>query len=69
MPKMINPDTQEVVEVGGQEVKSRKAAGFVTVGNRPEAEYLGKTREELRDDDDDEGEGEDQPTGDIPPAT
>lgn len=51
MPKMYNPDTQETVDVKGNEVKGRKAEGFVTVGNRPAAEYVGKTREELLADD------------------
>jgi hypothetical protein len=55
MPKMYNPDTQETVDVHGKEVKERKSAGFLSVGNRPEAEYLGKTREELLADDDAEG--------------
>lgn len=61
-PKMYNPDTQETVEVDGPDVQQRKAAGFVTVGNRPESEYLGKSRDELLDDDD-----EQQP--DQPPET
>jgi hypothetical protein len=47
MPKMYNPDTQETVEVPGPEVKDRRAAGFLSVGERPEEEYVGKSREEL----------------------
>jgi len=52
MPKMYNPDTQEVADVHGNEVQGKRAAGFLPVGNRPEAEYMSKTREELTDDDD-----------------
>jgi hypothetical protein len=44
---MYNPDTQETVEADGPDVQDNKDKGFVVVGNRPEAEYLGKTREEL----------------------
>ena len=47
MPTMYNPDTKETVEASGQEVEEREAAGFVIVGNRPRAEYEGRTREEL----------------------
>jgi hypothetical protein len=50
MPKMYNPDTQEIVDADGREVQDRRAAGFVPVGNRPEAEYLGRSRDELQDD-------------------
>lgn len=64
MPKVYNPDTQEVREVRGPGVKQAKADGFVVVGNRPEGEFLGKTREELlADDEDDEVEVED---GEVP---
>jgi hypothetical protein len=52
MPKVYNPDTQETRDVSGREVKGAKDEGFVVVGNRPEAEYLGKSREELLADDD-----------------
>ena len=55
MPKMYNPDTQEIEDVkGGQAKKALKDSGFLNVGNRPEAEYVGKTREEIRAEDDDE---------------
>jgi hypothetical protein len=47
MPRMYNPDTQVTVDVDGADVGERKADGFVVVGNRPEAEYVGKTRDEL----------------------
>lgn len=47
MPKMYNPDTQDVVEVHGRDVQLNLNAGYVVVGNRPEGEYLGKTREEI----------------------
>jgi len=56
MPKVYNPDTQEVKDVRGPDVKQAKADGFVVVGNRPEGEFLGKTREELLADDDEEAE-------------
>ena len=47
MPTMYNPDTQETVEAAGEEVRQREQAGFVTVGNRPPAEYQGRSREDL----------------------
>lgn len=47
MPKMYNPDTRDVVEVQGRDVQLNLNAGYVVVGNRPEGEYLGKTREEI----------------------
>lgn len=47
MPRMYNPDTQDVVEVQGRDVQLNLNAGYVVVGNRPEREYLGKTREEI----------------------
>jgi hypothetical protein len=56
MPKVYNPDTQETRDVPGRQIQQAKQDGFVVVGNRPEAEYLGKTRDELLDDDEDEGE-------------
>ena len=56
MPKVYNPDTQEVKDVRGPDVRQAKADGFVVVGNRPEEEFLGKTREELLADDDEEAE-------------
>lgn len=52
MPKLYNPDTQEVRDATGREVQDAKAEGFIVVGNRPEAEYMGKSRDELLDDDD-----------------
>lgn len=55
---MYNPDTQEVIDVDGREVRERKDAGFVAVGNRPESEYLGKTRDELLADEEPETEPE-----------
>jgi hypothetical protein len=58
MPKMYNPDTQEVRDVRGPQVRSAKNEGFLVVGNRPEEEYLGKSREELRPiEEEEEGEG------------
>jgi hypothetical protein len=56
MPKVYNPDTQETRDVPGRGVQQAKQDGFLVVGNRPEDEYLGKTREELEaDEDEDEG--------------
>lgn len=51
MPKVYNPDTQEVRDAKGNEVSDLKSQGFMTVGNRPEAEYMGLSREEIGDDD------------------
>jgi hypothetical protein len=65
-PKMYNPDTEEVRQVRGPEVKEAKEEGFVVVGNRPQEEYLGKTREELEELDNDEVEGTEEEEG---PAT
>jgi hypothetical protein len=59
VPKVYNPDTQETRDVSGREVQQAKADGFVVVGNRPEAEYLGKTREELLADDEDDADAGD----------
>jgi hypothetical protein len=50
MPKMYNPDTQETHDVDGPDVADHKREGWVVVGNRPESEYVGKTREELQAD-------------------
>lgn len=61
MPKMYNPDTQEIIDVDGLAVQERKSAGFVTVGNRPEAEFLGKSRDELTGDDGNEESPETAP--------
>jgi hypothetical protein len=80
VPKMYNPDTGEAVEVDGPQVRAHKSSGFVTVGNRPENEYLGLSRDELAErlgDDDDAEEAEeaeeappapDQSLPDAPPA-
>lgn len=71
--KMYNPDTQETVDVPGRRVNDHKGNGFIVVGNRPESEYVGKTREELSTDDEEETEtltepGEPVPAeGDLPP--
>lgn len=66
MPKMYNPDTQETVDVAGPEVQDRKAAGFVTVGNRPESEYVGKSRDEIGDGDDTGTEAPSTPAPEMP---
>ena len=52
MPKVYNPDTQDAKDVSGNEVKQAKDDGYIVVGQRPESEWRGKTREELKDDDD-----------------
>ncbi len=52
MPKMYNPDTQEVRDVDGPDVREHKDQGFLVVGNRPAEEYVGKSRDEIHADDD-----------------
>ena len=47
MPTMYNPDTQETVDASAEDVRQREEAGFLIVGNRPPAEYQGRSREDL----------------------
>lgn len=51
MTRLYNPDIGEVVEAEGRAVKVFKEAGYIVVGNRPEAEYRGRTRAEILADD------------------
>lgn len=47
MTRLYNPDIQKVVDATGREVLSLRTTGWVVVGERPEDEYLGKTRDQL----------------------
>ena len=44
---MFNPELQEVVDVAGPDVKDYRALGYMPIGNRPEEEFLCKSRAEL----------------------
>lgn len=50
--KLYNPETQQVVDVRGPEVRVYRDQGFLPVGNRPPEEYIGISRDELQADDD-----------------
>lgn len=45
--KMYHPDTQDTKEVADHDVADHQSQGYVTVGDRPESDYLGKAREDL----------------------